>query len=57
MPANYNSREDTAVRTDHDEKDSDVVSILGSDPDTLLVGSLTLHLCPEVGVEQNTITA
>ena len=40
-----------------DEKDGDVVSVLGGDPDTLLVGSLTLHLSPQVGVEQHSIAA
>ena len=38
-----------------DEKYSDIVCVLGSDADALLVGLLTFHLCPEVSVEQHAI--
>ena len=34
-----------------------VIIMLGSDPDALLVGFLTLHLCPQVSVEENSVTS
>ncbi len=40
----------------HDEENGNLpFPALGSDPDALLVGSVTLHLRPEVGVYQNSV--
>lgn len=50
----YHSLVDTLAY--HHEKDGDLpLCALGRDPDALLVGTVTLHLRPEVCVQQHTV--
>ena len=43
------------IRTYSYQEDSNAISLLGSNPDAFLIGSVALHLSPQVGVEKYSV--